>query len=92
MNGNIRLPSINGATEAEQIAQIKSYLYQLAQQLNWLFSTIGTDEKTASGGISPEDRASIIKEVEKMIGDAATAAAEATTETTETGGDTNGGE
>lgn len=37
---DIRLPNINGKTEAEQLTQIKSYLYQFAQQLQWAMSTI----------------------------------------------------
>lgn len=40
MSMDIRLPNINGRTEAEQIGQIKSYLHQLVQQLNWAFSVL----------------------------------------------------
>ena len=32
---DIRLPNITGKTEAEQLGQIKSYLHQLVEQLNW---------------------------------------------------------
>lgn len=39
MSMNIRFPNITGATEAEQLIQIKSYLHQLVQQLNWALST-----------------------------------------------------
>ena len=35
MGIELRLPKINGTTEREQLAQIKSYLYQMAQQLQW---------------------------------------------------------
>lgn len=42
MSVNIRLPSINALTEREQIAQIKSYLRQLVEQLNYALSEIGT--------------------------------------------------
>ena len=35
MEIELRLPKINGTTEREQLAQIKSYLYQMAQQLQW---------------------------------------------------------
>ena len=42
MSINIRLPNITGATEAEQLVQVKSYLHQLAEQLNWALSTIQT--------------------------------------------------
>lgn len=37
---DIRLPNITGKTEAEQLAQIKSYLYQFAGQLQWALSTV----------------------------------------------------
>lgn len=32
---SIRYPSINGQTEAEQLSQLKGYLYQLVEQLNY---------------------------------------------------------
>lgn len=37
---DIRLPNITGKTEAEQLAQVKSYLYQFASQLQWALSTV----------------------------------------------------
>lgn len=37
---DIRLPNITAGTEKEQIEQIKSYLYQLARDLEWIFSSI----------------------------------------------------
>lgn len=40
MSIEIRLPNINGKTDAEQLAQIKSYLYQFAGQLQWALSTV----------------------------------------------------
>lgn len=43
---DIRLPEINGATSQEQLAQIRSYLYQFAGQLNWALNTL---EKGQSG-------------------------------------------
>ena len=42
MSGNIRFPHITGRTEAEQIGQIKSYLHQLVEQLNWMLQSIGS--------------------------------------------------
>lgn len=39
---DIRLPKITGATEREQLAQIKSYLYQFIPQLQWALNTIDT--------------------------------------------------
>ena len=44
---DIRLPNINGKTEAEQLAQIKSYLYQFAGQLQWALSTVQTSNTPA---------------------------------------------
>lgn len=41
MSVNIRYPNISGATEREQIAQIKSYLHQLVEQLNYALPSMG---------------------------------------------------
>lgn len=46
MSIEIRLPNITGVTEKEQLAQVKSYLYQLAQQLQWAIGYIGTSNGT----------------------------------------------
>lgn len=46
---NIRLPNITGKTDAEQLSQIKSYLYQFAEQLQWALSTVETSSNTGSG-------------------------------------------
>lgn len=43
----IRLPELSGGTEAEQLHRIQSYLYTLAQQLQFAFDTV-TGEQTAS--------------------------------------------
>ena len=48
MSIDIRLPNITGATEAEQLQQIRSYLYQLAPQLNWALSTLETKESSVA--------------------------------------------
>lgn len=37
---DIRFPNITEPTVEGQVAQIKSYLYQLVQQLNWALSTL----------------------------------------------------
>lgn len=37
---DIRLPNITGKTEVEQLVQVKSYLHQLAEQLNWALNNI----------------------------------------------------
>jgi hypothetical protein len=42
MGIDIRLPQINARTEGEQLVQIRSYLYQLAEQLQWALSNVDT--------------------------------------------------
>lgn len=42
MGIDLRLPNITGATEREQLVQIRSYLYQLSSQLQWALNTIET--------------------------------------------------
>lgn len=39
---DIRLPNINATTESGQLVQIRSYLYQFAEQLKWALNTIET--------------------------------------------------
>lgn len=41
MGIEIRLPHITGTTEREQLEQLKKYLYQLREQLQWAFDNIG---------------------------------------------------
>lgn len=45
MGFELRIPNINGATDKEQIAQIKSYLYQLVEQLQFILNTIDNQSK-----------------------------------------------
>lgn len=40
MSIDIRLPNINSATEQGQLTQMRSYLYQLVEQLNWALNTV----------------------------------------------------
>ena len=47
MSVNIRYPNITATTEKEQVAQIKSYLHQLVENLNYALSTLG---KSGSSG------------------------------------------
>ena len=42
MSFNIDLPNITDASPTEQIRQLKSYLFNMAQQLNWALNTIET--------------------------------------------------
>ena len=55
MSMNIRFPNITGVNVTEQIAQIKSYLYQLVEQLNWMLPTI--ESGTGQAGTSRTDPA-----------------------------------
>ena len=36
----IRLPNITAATDSGQLQQIKTYLYQLVQELNWALDAL----------------------------------------------------
>jgi len=45
----IRLPNITGVSEKEQLLQLKSYLYQLSEQLQWAFDNINTTGGTGNG-------------------------------------------
>lgn len=50
MNVAIRLPNITAKDEAGQILQMRRYLHQLAEQLNWALNTV---ESSQGGNISP---------------------------------------
>ena len=44
MSLNLRYPNITGSTEKEQLTQIKSYLHQLVEQLNYALPVSGTGD------------------------------------------------
>ena len=46
MSINIRYPNITGNSDREQIAQVRSYLHQLVEQLNYALSTLGSGDGT----------------------------------------------
>lgn len=46
MTLDLRYPNITGKTDAEQVAQMRSYLHQLVDQLNWALNTV----ESAQGG------------------------------------------
>lgn len=50
MRVDIRFPNITAKDEAGQLIQVKSYLIQLAEQLNWALNTV---ESAQSGAVSP---------------------------------------
>lgn len=51
MSVELRLPNITGATEREQLLQLKSYLYQLTEQLQWAFNNISTTGEQGSSTV-----------------------------------------
>lgn len=48
MSIEIRLPNITGLTEREQLSQVKSYLIQLAQQLQWALNNVSSSSEQNS--------------------------------------------
>lgn len=46
MGIDIRLPQINGANDSEKIKQISSYLFQIAEQLQWALKNVDTSSNT----------------------------------------------
>ena len=58
MKVDIRLPNITGKTGAEQLSQIKSYLYQFASQLQWALSTVETG---SSANVAVQNSGSVTK-------------------------------
>lgn len=45
MTPKLRYPNITGRTPEEQIEQLKRYLYQLIDQLNFVLSTMDAQKK-----------------------------------------------
>lgn len=58
---NIRLPNITAPTEKEQLIQVKSYLHQLVQELNWALTSIesgnskAAEKKSGSGNPATQE-------------------------------------
>lgn len=64
---DIRFPNITAKDEAGQLIQVKSYLHQLAEQLNWALNTVETAQ---SGTASPSiviDRGVTAQEAESTF-------------------------
>ena len=70
---DIRLPNITGKTSAEQLTQIKSYLYQFASQLQWALSTVEAGDtsnvanQTTGSVATKEDPTSNFNELKGLI-------------------------
>lgn len=67
MGIDIRLPNITASTEREQLAQVKSYLFQLAEQLQWGLKNVDTSNNTV-----------VVTPTPKSLQPSTTASAEAT--------------
>lgn len=73
MSVNIRFPNITALNEKEQIAQIKSYLHQLVEQLNYALPNLSTGDgstqtaEVQGGEVSYyELRSLIVQELQKV--------------------------
>lgn len=49
MSGKIRYPNITAGNDAAQLLQVKSYLHQLVDQLNWALNAVETQPAGTSG-------------------------------------------
>lgn len=80
MGIDIRLPQITGATEKEQLAQVKSYLYQFAEQLQWALQNVNTSDSSVivqetakslypsnNGSITPKDAQATFAAIKSLI-------------------------
>ena len=66
MNIDLRFPNITGKSEAEQLTQMKSYLHQLVEQLNWALNTVESAQagNTTSAMVVKQSEAMSPKEAE----------------------------
>ncbi len=55
MSMNFRYPNITGGSDKEQLEQMKRYLRQLVDQLNYAFSIIRTEEDTTEKVLLTEE-------------------------------------
>ena len=71
---NIRLPNITANTEQGQLLQVKSYLHQLVQELNWALTSIESGNSTSAAakqassvGVSKQEMTSSYNELRSLI-------------------------
>ena len=71
---NIRLPNITANTEQGQLLQVKSYLHQLVQELNWALTSIESGSSTnavakqsSSVGVSKQEMTTSYNELRSLI-------------------------
>ena len=67
MSMNIRFPHITGKNEAEQIAQIKSFLHQLVEQLNWMLPAM--ESSTGQADEYKQEVSQRISDLEQTVGE-----------------------
>ena len=76
MSIDIRLPNITGNNTAEQMAQVKSYLFQLAEQLQWALNNIeassgnvvvSTPKTSAAAADTEVDRKATFNSIKSLI-------------------------
>ena len=69
----LRLPNITGVTDKEQLIQIKSYLYQLSQELQYAFDTVNTSAGATKNSTDVENQpypgfsSSVLKSTEAQV-------------------------
>lgn len=71
MSINFRYPNITGTSDREQLAQIRSHLHQLVDQLNYAFSTTGSGEvstDTGNGQSYDELKNLFMQEIQRING------------------------
>lgn len=73
---DIPRPNINAPTEAGRLEQVRSYLYQISEQLNWALNTIETDtsnrilevsKQNSGSSQSPEEVQSNFNSIKALI-------------------------
>lgn len=68
MGTEIRYPNIKNATEREMIAQVRSYLYQLVDQLNFTLDSMGASNTgQATNNNATKDASKLFSEIKPLI-------------------------
>jgi hypothetical protein len=76
MGTELRYPNINGRTDREQLTQLKGYLYQLVDQLQFALNNASTPSTTvvqvasrpaSSAGSSAPDAESTFNSIKSLI-------------------------
>lgn len=67
MGYEIRYPNITGANEREMILQLRGYLYQLVDQLNYIIDSIAKGSNQDGGGDTEKDASAAFSEIKPLI-------------------------